>query len=94
MTNENATTKEETKMEMYLAEWNTHNEALCDLLEAIDRLTDHKHPYAVSFLAADLVKVAEERQEALENLKEYGIRNHEDALFTVCKRKEAKKENA
>lgn len=87
-------TNADNKKEMYLAEWDTYNDQVCDVLEAIDQLTDKKHPFAVSILAAELVKIAEARQEALEGLKVYEIRNHEDALFEVCKWKEKKAEEA
>ena len=94
MTNEKELTPEEKKMEMHLAEWETYNNQVCDVLEAIDTLTDHQHPYAVSLLACELVKIAEARQEALDGLKVYGIRNHEDALFAVCRKKEQEKKTA
>ena len=88
MNEEKTITPEEKKLEMNLSEWENYNNQICDVLEAIDDLTDKRHPYVVSILAAELVKIAEARQEALEDLKEYNIRTHEDALFTVCKRKE------
>ena len=94
MTDEKTISTDGKKMEMYLEEWETYNNQVSDILDAIDRLSDYRHPFAISYLAADLVKAAEERQEALADLKRYGIRNHEDALFTVCKRKAAEKATA
>ena len=80
--------------EMYLAEWDTYNDQVCDVLDAIDQLTDKKHPFAVSLLAGELVKITEARHEALGNLKQYGINNNDDALFEVCKWREKKAEEA
>ena len=94
MTNEKALKPDEKKLEMNLSEWENYNNQICDVLEAIDDLTDKKHPYVVSILAAELVKIAEARQEALSGLKEYGIKDHEDALFTVCRNKREEKETA
>lgn len=94
MTNEKALTPDEKKMEIYLEEWETYNNQICDISEAIDHLTNYRTPYAISFLAADLVKLAEGRQEALDHLKQYGINTHEDAICEVCRRKPSTKATA
>lgn len=93
MAEEKAIRTEEKELEIHLETWNTYNNQICDVLEAIDQLTDQKHPYAVSLLAAELIPITEARQEALEYLKKYGIKNHEDVLFAVCKQRETKKKN-
>ena len=94
MTNEKTLSPEEKQMEIHLEEWDTYNNQICDITEAIDHLTNYRTPYAISFLAADLVKLAEGRQEALDNLKKYGINTHDDAILEVCRRKPSKNETA
>lgn len=71
-----------------LEEWRVADRQIGDLSDSVAVLSTtnpQSHSWGINFLVGDLVRVAEERQDALRALKEFGIETHEDALALTAK---------
>ena len=81
-------TKENKELLLKLEEWNNFNSQVCDIQDAVNVLMDTNpktHTWSINFLMCDLVKAAEDRQDAFHELEKFGVKEYADALLLATK---------
>ena len=81
-------TAEDRKLLLKLEEWNNYNTQVCDIQDAVNVLMDKNpkaHTWSINFLMCDLVKAAEDRQDAFHELEKLGVKEYDDAILLAAK---------